>query len=298
MRRIPEIEPWLVPTIVAININFIPMTEIKAKKKVAIVGYGYVGKGIYNFFKDNFETIFYDPNVPGSAEKKEINKCDLGIICVPTPMGDDGACDLSIIEEVLGWLKTPLILIKSTIPPKTTEYLVKKTGKKICFSPEYMGEGGGVPYFIPYWKYPHPTDMKVHSFQIIGGDKKTASAILDFFISVMGPDAKFFITDSTTAELVKYMENAFIATKVLFCNEFYSVAEAFGVEYKELRELWLLDTRMGRMFSAVYPDRRGFSGKCLPKDVNAIVKASEKAGYDPKFIKAVIANNDRIKKGN
>jgi UDPglucose 6-dehydrogenase len=159
-----------------------------------------------------------------------------------------------------------------------------------------MGEGAGVPYFVPFWKYPHPTDMKFHNFQIIGGDKKTASAILDFFVDVMGADAKFFITDSITAELVKYMENAFIATKVTFCNEFFSMAEAFGVEYKELRELWLLDKRVGRMYSAVYPDRRGFSGKCLPKDVNAIVKASEKEGYDPKFIKSVVENNKRMRK--
>jgi len=268
------------------------MSDAKAKKKVAIVGYGYVGKGVYNFFKDNFETIFFDPNVPGSAKKSEINFCDLAVVAVPTPMGDDGSCDLSIIEETLGWLETPLILIKSTIPPTTTQKLSEKTGKKICFSPEYMGEGG---YFVPFWKYAHPKDMKCHSFQIIGGDKETASNILDFFVRVMGPDAKFSITDSTTAELVKYMENAFIATKVTFCNEFYNLAKAFGVEYKELRELWLLDERMGRMFSAVFPDKRGFEGKCLPKDVNAIAKASEKAGYDPKFIKAVLDSNDRIR---
>ncbi|MDI6778345.1 MAG: hypothetical protein QMD77_04075 [Patescibacteria group bacterium] len=262
-------------------------------KKVAVVGYGYVGKGVYNFFKDNFETIYFDPNVEGSASKEEINSCDLGVISVPTPMGKDGACDLSIIEETLNWLATPLILIKSTIPPTTTKNLVEKTGKKICFSPEYMGEGG---YFVPFWKYSDPKDMKRHSFQIIGGEKETASKIMDFFVRVMGPDAKFYITDSTTAETVKYMENAFIATKVTFCNEFYNIARTFGVEYKELRELWLLDKRMGRMFSAVFPDTRGFSGKCLPKDVNAIVKASEKAGYDPKFIKAVMENNERIKK--
>jgi len=271
------------------------MPETKPKKKVAVIGYGYVGKGVYNFFKDNFETIYYDPHVEGSASKEEINSCDLAVVSVPTPMGDDGSCDLSIIEETLGWLNAPLILIKSTIPPATTKKLSEKTGKKICFSPEYMGEGG---YFVPFWKYADPKDMKKHSFQIIGGEKETASRIADFFVRVMGPDAKFSITDSTTAELVKYMENAFIATKVTFCNEFYNLAQALGVEYNELRELWLLDERMGRMFSAVFPDARGFSGKCLPKDVNAIAKASEKAGYDPKFIKSVLENNERIRSEN
>ncbi len=271
------------------------MREKKAKKRVAVIGYGYVGKGVFNFFKDKFETIFFDPHVEGSAYKEEINKADLAVISVPTPMGEDGSCDLSIIEETFEWLDVPLVLIKSTIPPGTTKKLCEKTGKKICFSPEYMGEGG---YFVPYWKYPDPHDMKKHSFQIIGGDKETASRILDFFVRVMGPEAKFHITDSTTAELVKYMENAFIATKVTFCNEFYNIAQAFGVEYKELRELWLLDERMGRMFSVVFTEKakRGFEGKCLPKDVNAIAKAAEKAGYDPKFIKAVLENNDRIRR--
>ncbi len=265
----------------------------EARKKIAVVGYGYVGKGVYNFFKDKFETAYYDPNVDGSASKEEINKCNLGVICVPTPMEEDGSCDLSIIEETLNWLETPLILIKSTIPPRTTENLVKKTGKKICFSPEYMGEGG---YIVPFWKYADPKDMKKHSFQIIGGEKETASKVMDFFVRVMGPETRFHITDSRTAELVKYMENAFIATKVTFCNEFYNIAENIGVEYKELRELWLLDERMGRMFSAVFPDARGFSGKCLPKDVNAIIKASEKEGYEPRFIKSVVENNKRIRK--
>jgi len=273
------------------------MAEEKAKKKVAVVGYGYVGKGVYNFFKDKFETVYYDPHVEGSASKEEINSCDLAVVSVPTPMGDDGSCNLSIIEETFKWLEVPLILVKSTIPPTTTKGLCEKTGKKICFSPEYMGEGG---YFVPFWKYAHPTDMKYHNFQIIGGDKETASNIMDFFVRVMGPEAKFYLTDSTTAELVKYMENAFIGTKVVFCNEFYNIAKSFGIEYKELRELWLLDERMGRMFSAVFPEKekRGFEGKCLPKDINAIAKASEKSGYEAKFIKAVLENNDRIREEN
>ncbi|MFA5871607.1 MAG: hypothetical protein WC858_02685 [Parcubacteria group bacterium] len=266
---------------------------INQKKKVGVVGYGYVGKAVYKFFEDNFEVAFYDPEVDGSATKEEINACDLAVVCVPTPMSESGACDLSIIEEAINWLETPLILIKSTIPPGTTAKLIEKTGKKICFSPEYIGEGG---YFVPHWKYPHPKKMKYHNFHIVGGKKETASQIMDYFVRIMGPDAKFFATDSTTAELVKYMENSFIAAKVTFCNEFYGIAKSFGVDYKELRELWLLDERVGRMFTAVFPDKRGFEGKCIPKDVNAIAKAAEDSGYDPRFIKSILENNERIRK--
>jgi UDP-glucose 6-dehydrogenase len=94
-------------------------------------------------------------------------------------------------------------------------------------------------------------------------------------------------TDARTAELTKYMENAFLATKVAFCNQFYDLAGAMGVDYNELRELWLMDPRIGRSHTWVYPDDRGFGGKCLPKDLAAIIAASEAYGADTELLKAV-----------
>jgi UDPglucose 6-dehydrogenase len=270
-------------------------------KKVAVVGYGYVGKAIADFFKDHFEVIAYDPFVKASKvengitlshDKNEVNRCDLAVVSVPTPMGKNGVVDLSIINEVMSWLDTKHILVKSTVPPGTVKNLIKKTGKKIAFSPEYIGEG---KYEVFFWKgYPDPTNMKRHEFMIIGGERKTTSAILEFFKTVLGAEPVYLQTDSTTAELAKYMENSFLATKVTFCNEFKEIADAFGVDYDELRELWLRDGRMGRSHTAVFKDKRGFGGKCLPKDVNGIVKASEAAGYTPKLIKEVLASNKRF----
>jgi UDPglucose 6-dehydrogenase len=93
------------------------------------------------------------------------------------------------------------------------------------------------------------------------------------------------------------MENCFLATKVTFCNEFYDIAESFGVDYNELREIWLLDGRIGRSHSTVFEDKRGFTGKCLPKDLNALIKASEKNGYKPNLLKSINeTNNEMIKK--
>jgi len=84
--------------------------------KIGIIGFGYVGKAMYNFFLDKYDVIYYDNNpVISGSTKKEINNCDLGIICVPTPSTENGKCDTSIVEEVIDWLNTPLILIKSTI---------------------------------------------------------------------------------------------------------------------------------------------------------------------------------------
>ncbi|TAL49410.1 hypothetical protein EPN83_00670 [Patescibacteria group bacterium] len=105
-------------------------------------------------------------------------------------------------------------------------------------------------------------------------------------------------TDSTTAELAKYMENAFLATKKIFCDEFYDIARSFDVDYNELKELWLLDGRMGRAMTLIYPEARGFGGRCLPKDVSAIIKHSEKWGHTPKLLKQVLSLNKELKKEN
>jgi UDP-N-acetyl-D-mannosaminuronate dehydrogenase len=133
------------------------------KKTVAIIGYGYVGKAVRNFFRDHFNILIYDMASAESAPKEDINRmADLAVVSVPTPMGKDKSADLSAIESTLKWLKVPLILIKSTIPPTTTAVLSKKFKKDIAFSPEYIGEGN---YIVPFWKgYPDPLDMKKHEF--------------------------------------------------------------------------------------------------------------------------------------
>jgi UDPglucose 6-dehydrogenase len=259
--------------------------------KVAIIGNGYVGKAYHKFFPD---AVMYERHkvTHEGLNTDEVNACDLAIVCVPTKMNDDGSCDTSIVEEVVGWLETPLILIKSTIPPGTTKALKSKYNKRICHSPEYVGEGG---YYIPFWLYPHPTEPQHHSFMIIGGDPEDREEVLQFFYPVLGATKTYYQVDETTSELIKYMENCAIAAKVTLCNEFYNIAEAFGVNYSQVREGFVLDERQGKMFTVVYKDRRGYDGKCLPKDTNALLHASRKAGYDPKFLSSIIENNQRIR---
>lgn len=256
--------------------------------KIAIVGRGYVGKSYAKLFKD---AIFYERNEPNNRD--EINKCDLAIVSVPTKMNDDGSCDTSIVEEVISWLETPLILIKSTIPPGTTKKLKEKYGKRICHSPEFVGEGG---YFIPFWKYVHPTEPIYHDFMIIGGDASDRDAILQIFYPVLGATKTYYQVDETTSELIKYFENCLIATKVTICNEFYEIAKSFGVSYSQLREGVVLDKRLGEMFTIVYENRRGFDGKCLPKDMNALAYASKKSGYKAEFLEDILKNNKRLRK--
>ena len=263
------------------------------EKTVAIVGYGYVGKAMHKIFPD---AICYDKSIDsdassGSFGQGKVNECDLAIVCVPTAMREDGTCDTSIVEEVIGWLETPLILIKSTIPPGTSDRLSRQTGLDICFSPEYVGEG---QYFIPEWKYPNPTDPRSHGFLIVGGPKPFASAIIDIFKEKLGPDCFYGITDSVTAELTKYMENSWGAHKVAFCNQWYDLAESLGVNYNELRELWLLDKRVERMHTAVFPNKRGYGGKCFPKDIHAITQLAKEKNAPLTLLEAVIKYNDSI----
>ena len=255
-------------------------------KKIAIVGYGYVGQGYHRAFP---EAVIYDePKNLGSREF--VNECDLAIISVPTPMLENGHCDISIVEDVFSWLETPLILIKSTIPPGTVDELKKKTGKRICFSPEYMGEG---KYFISEWRYPNPTNPISHTFQIIGGDKKDADDIVGILCEILGPEKFYYIIDAVEAEIIKYMENAWGATKVSFCQEFYDLCQVLGVSYNRVREGFLLDSRVERMHTAVFPNKRGWGGKCYPKDISAIINKADEMGYSMDLLKQVVNTNKK-----
>lgn len=259
--------------------------------KIGIVGYGYVGKGMEKLFGEQVASI-YDPAYQYMKSTKGVNECDLAVVCVPTPSKEDGSCDTSLVEQTVEWLQTPLILIKSTITPGTTDRLIKKYGKQIAFSPEYMGEGRS---FIPYWKYPDPQDPRKHSFVIVGGERNVTKQIVDILVKIMGPHVTYTQTDALTAELVKYAENMWIGTKVIWANEMFNVCEALGVDYREVRELWALDSRVDKMHTAVFTDSRGFGGKCIPKDVKGLIRAAQVAGYDPEFLKEVWNSNCRIR---
>jgi UDPglucose 6-dehydrogenase len=256
-------------------------------KKVAIIGFGKVGQEMYNIFQNKDGVLIYDKGDKQSDGKKAINTCGLAIVCVPTPKSKSGEADISAVEEVVKWLNTDLILIKSTVPPGTTDYLSKKYGKRICFSPEYVGESR---YHMNY-KYPHPEDARSHTFFNIGGKPKDTSAVWEYFKDEMCVDTRVGFGTAKEAELAKYMENAFFATKVTFCNEFADICEAHNVEYDRVREMWLNDPRINPMHTAVFAESRGFGGKCYPKDVHAIVHAAKKKKANPILLQAVIDKN-------
>lgn len=254
---------------------------------VGIIGYGYVGKAQHGLIGDKHTVWIYDPALgKDSASKAVINKCDIVFISVPTPMGKDGSCDTSIVEDVALWLTANVAVIQSTVAPEFTESLNSKYGDRFVFQPEYFGETVGHVMM----------DKNNRTFVTLGGSRKNTNKVAEFYQTIYNANVHIAQTDSTTAEIVKYMENSFFATKVTFVNEFYEIAKTFGRDFHEIRELWLLDPRVTRSHTFVYPTSRGYGGKCLPKDVSAIIKKSEAKGYDPKFLKAVKKSNERIRK--
>ena len=263
------------------------------RKKIAVIGYGYVGKAFVKMLEGHYDVLAYDPAYNQSHDfdgvhfvkcLNDLEDCVLAVVCVPTPQSPDGSCDTTYVRDSVKQLSTPLIVIKSTVTPGTTDELRTTTGKRIVFSPEYVGES---KYYNPFFG----SDMKEVPFVIGGGTDKDCNDFFDLLIPILGPTKTYFKTTSLSAEVIKYMENTFFAIKLTFVNEMYNICQALGADWYSVREGWLLDPRVERMHTAVFPSDRGFKGKCLPKDTQALVAAAKKKGYDPRFLQEMIENN-------
>jgi len=257
--------------------------------KVGVIGLGTVGQAMTRQFGRVAAVVGFDPADHDSYPEDALAECDFAVICVNTPAAEDGTCDSTKVFEAVSRVPVDRVLIKSTVAPGTTDRLITDTGKQICFSPEYLGETGYNPWGSSAEGVP---------FVIVGGQPGARTWMMDRLVSVVGPDKTYLGCSAIEAEIIKYMENSFLATKVTFVNEFYEICQVFGVDWHTVREGWLLDPRVGRSHSAVFPENRGFSGKCLPKDVSAIVKAAGEAGYNPKLLSEVLASNARFRQGN
>ncbi|RDU66348.1 hypothetical protein CQA53_03755 [Helicobacter didelphidarum] len=275
--------------------------------KIAIIGFGYVGRAFYSFFKtygyyevsvfDNDEKVLKEFDYV-SSKLEDVNLSDLIVICVPTPANSDGSVNTNIVDEVLSVIGSEkLVLIKSTIPPNITDKFSKKYPYlHIVFSPEYIGES---KYFLPL-PYDFNKEVIKTPYFIFGGDCRDTDKIVKIFSKIAGPTKEYIQTSSLNAELCKYMENSFFATKIIFCNEFYKICESFGANYSQVRELWLKDVRINKMHTMIYDneDTLCFSGKCLPKDLSGIIQHTIKQGYQPEFLQKVQECNNEIHKLN
>ena len=255
--------------------------------KIGIVGHGVVGSAMERLFKrtGQHSLAIYDKFKPACNTAEHlaaINRCDLVFVSVPTPARFNGlGCDLCAVEECIQWITAP-ICIRSTIPPGTCDRLSAATGKPLAFSPEYLGESIAHPW---------PEDAMC-GFLIAGGPPCLLDLVERAYRPVVKDDTNFLRTTALAAELCKYMENCFLATKVAFVNQFYDIAKAFHVDYSELRNLWLTDPRIGESHTLV-TDERGFRGRCLPKDLSAMIAAMQPHGGAP-LLEAVRSYNDAL----
>jgi UDPglucose 6-dehydrogenase len=255
--------------------------------RIGIVGYGVVGSAMFRLFKrrrENEVVIFdkFRPPYDSSANRDAINTCELVFLCVPTPTAADGSsCDVSAVEECVAWLTAP-ICIRSTIIPGTVDRLSAATGKRLAFSPEYIGEQPGHPWH----------EEGACGFLIVGGPQDLQDLVERAYRECLDSPIRFLGTTARTAELCKYMENCFLAAKVAFVNQFYDIAAALEVDFEALRTLWLADPRVGSSHTTVTRER-GFRGRCLPKDVAALVGAMAPKGGAP-LLEAVLRYNRSV----
>jgi UDPglucose 6-dehydrogenase len=227
-----------------------------ANKSVAVIGEGWVGKAMLHLFPGS--VVYDEPLSKGT--RAEVNNCDIAFVCVPSPNVGKGKLDTSIVEEVVRWCESPLIVIRSTLNPGTVDRLKELTGKHIVMQPEYLGETPNHPML----------DMSTRQFMVIGGEPEDRRLLIDLYTTVYNANTNIRQVTALEAEVIKLSENRAIAFKVAQCQELYDACQARGVDYYTVRDaVYGDDPRMNLWWTFIYPDKRGFSSKCIPKDVYA-----------------------------
>ncbi|OGG07444.1 hypothetical protein A2872_02475 [Candidatus Gottesmanbacteria bacterium RIFCSPHIGHO2_01_FULL_42_12] len=260
---------------------------------IGVVGYGYVGKAVEYGFKPKNQVLIHDKFLPSQTLSQVVNKSQIIFVAVPTPMDANyQKIDLSIVEQVVGdiiklarkFKKAPIIVIKSTIIPGTTRRLGEKYKyKEIAFNPEFLTEANYLDDFVNSDRI------------IIGGDVDwVRQRVVDLYRESF-PKTKIFQTDPVTAEMVKYMANTYLATKVIFANEMFDLCEKLGIKYEEVKKMVVADKRIYDSHFDITTDR-GFGGKCFPKDTVALLGLAKVLGADLSVLKNVWAKNLKIRK--
>jgi UDPglucose 6-dehydrogenase len=256
--------------------------------KVGIIGLGVVGLAARDLFEGHCVNVTaWDRMEDLPYPTDELAECDFCVICVDTPTVDSGA-DLSSVCEAVERVPCSRLLVKSTMPPGSTEMLERLTGRDICFWPEYIGESA---YHNPHFS----ARISDVPFVVIGGRPPVRRWFIDRLIPILGPTKRYFQCSSLDAELIKYTENAFFAVKITFVNEMRRLAEAFGGDWHTVREGWLLDPRVEPMHTAAFAHSPGFAGRCLPKDLQALAAAAAGTSYTAPFLRDVLAANARFR---
>lgn len=264
---------------------------------IGIIGNGYVGGATGAGFATNPDNkiFWYDKYKESPNTLDEVvEKSDFIFVCVPTPIFSDySGMDMSIVEDVIGEVagringSGKIVVIKSTSLPGTTKKMTEKYPHvDFAMNPEFLTQKNASADFLK----PYRT--------VIGCEKlEVGEKVKEIYQTILSPDQKYIITDTTSAELAKYMSNLMLASKIMLANEFYFLAEKVGANYDEVRKAVEADPRIGTFLKVPGWDGDfGFGQACFPKDMVGILGLAKKIGVDMPALKTIWEENLRIRK--
>lgn len=266
---------------------------------IGIIGYGIVGKATEHGFKGKefegktLELNWYDKFKEDSKSLETVcENSDFIYVCLPTPFknGNDGEIDLSIIDSSLENItqitntSNKIIVIKSTVVPGTTaNYEQKYPDTQFAFNPEFLVEATFLEDAL------NPDRI------IIGANNSDTSRRLTDLYAHTFQGVSRFNTDPTSAEMVKYFANTFLAAKVAFANQMYDFCEALDIGYDEVKKMVLADERIGKTHMDITGER-GFGGKCFPKDTVALLAKARELDVDMSLLQSAWDYNLKVRK--
>lgn len=265
--------------------------------KIGIIGRGFVGGAVQFGFSANTgcnaEVKVYDKNPNRSLNTLDevVNESDFIFLSVPTPANLDGSVNLDIVDEALSSVnkvieKDSIILLRSTMIPGSTDKFQKNYPQlKLVFNPEFLTERSAKFDFINQSRY------------ILGGDPQHTSRVAEMYRWRFGKSISVIETNTVTAELIKYMNNCFFATKVSFMNEMKRVSDACGADWESAVDGFIRDGRVGHSHLNVpgHDGKLGFGGVCFPKDILAMIDLGKTLGVEMNTLQGAWKTNLEVR---
>ena len=265
--------------------------------KIGIIGNGFVGKATRQLECAAIELYVYDIRpelcIPQGLTLSQMVECELIFICVPTPMEGSGKCHLGIVESVVQSLQPfvnpskNFLVIRSTVPLGTSDRL------GCSFMPEFLTEKNYVQDFItcPHWVFGVAQGAHAATFR----DAIQNMIHLAKEAGKIESNLIHFRTNSE-AEMIKYVRNCFLATKVSFCNEMEEFCRLKEIDYEQVRSFSVLDPRIGASHSHVpgHDGKRGFGGTCFPKDTISLLYQMDEMRMTSYVINSIVERNTYV----
>jgi len=269
---------------------------------IGIIGYGMVGRAVHHGFAQQADFRIYDvkDSICENTFKDTIKDSDFIFVAVPTPMkSSNEEFDSSIMDETIDKINKlakgtdKIVIIKSTILPGTIDrYNQKYPETTIVFSPEFLTARSAKLDFINpsriIFGLKHTKDEKM---------KEVINRIYNLY-SPRFPGQQIHFTDARTAEMVKYISNCFLSTKVVFFNEMKQICDKLGLKYDRVIKYVLMDGRIGNSHWEVpgHDGDYGIGGLCFPKDLNALKQLAKDLDVEPTILEAVWKKNLEVRK--